>query len=187
MLKTLRAAALVLATTAAVTTALAQETTEVTVDKLKLAIPKTWKQEDLSSSLRLAQFSFPPAEGETERGELAIFPPFGGTNQQNIERWQKDFDANDRTVKLTSGSTSQGDYVFAEMSGTFMKPEGPPVLQKKKATPGYRMYGVIFNVKGTGNYFLKLTGPDKTVAAQADAFRVSFGGKAADEKEYKPQ
>jgi hypothetical protein len=47
------------------------------------------------------------------------------------------------------------------------------------------MQGVMLTLKGSGNYFFKLTGPDKTVAAQADPFRASFGAKAAGETEYK--
>jgi gluconolactonase len=61
------------------------------------------------------------------------------------------------------------------------------VLQKSTPVPGYRAQNVMLTLKGGGNYFFKLTGPDKTVAAQSEAFRTSFGAKAADEKEYKPE
>ena len=69
-------------------------------------------------------------------------------------------------------------------AGTYMKPDGPPFLRKTKATPGQRMLGVILNQAAGEVYFLKLTGPDVTVAAQLDAVRASFGGKADDEKDY---
>ncbi len=42
--------------------------------------------------------------------------------------------------------------------------------------------GVILAVEGKGNYFLKMTGPDKTVSGAASAFRESFGGDAGNEK-----
>jgi gluconolactonase len=86
---------------------------------------------------------------------------------------------------LTKGTSPQGDYIFAEISGTYKKPDGPPILRKTTQAPGYRMQGVMMTLKSGGNYFFKLTGPDKTVAAQGDAFRASFGAKAADESEYK--
>ena len=65
-----------------------------------------------------------------------------------------------------------------------MKPDGPPILRKTKDTPGQRMVGVILNLEGKAVYFMKLTGPDATVAAQLNAVRASFGGKLDDEKEY---
>jgi hypothetical protein len=180
----LRAAALV--TTAIVcTVALAEETSDVTIDKLKFSMPKSWTKAEVSNAMRLAQFSIPAKEGDSEPGELVIFPPFGGTNQQNVQRWIDSFEPKDRTVKTTKGTCAQGDYIFVEITGTYKKPDGPPILRKTVPAPGYRMQSVIFTVKGGGNYFFRLTGPDKTVAAQSEPFRTSFGAKAADETEYK--
>jgi hypothetical protein len=180
----LRAVAVVIAA-AACTAAFAEETTEVAIDKLKFAMPKSWTQEEPSNSLRLAQFKIPAVTGDAEPAELVISPPIGGTAKQNIERWIGQFEADGRTMKMTKGTSPQGEYLFVELSGTYKKADGPPILGKTKPVAGYRMHGVMLTVKGGGNYFLKLTGPDKTVAAQGEAFRTSFGGKAADEKEYK--
>ena len=47
------------------------------------------------------------------------------------------------------------------------------------------MLAVMLTVENRGNYFLKLVGPAKTVAAAEAAFRNSFGAKADSEKEYK--
>ncbi len=43
---------------------------------------------------------------------------------------------------------------------------------------------MILMVADKGVYFLKLTGPEKTVAAAADDLRKSFGGSAEKEEEY---
>jgi len=180
----LRAAALF--TTAIVcAVAVAEETSEVQVEKIKFSIPKAWEKQEVTNSLRLAQFKIPAAAGDAEPGELVISGPFGGTAEANISRWVSQFDAAGRTVKMTKGTSPQGDYIFAEISGTYNKPDGPPILRKTIAAPGYRMQGVMMTLKGGGNYFFKLTGPDKTVAAQGEPFRASFGAKAADESEYK--
>jgi gluconolactonase len=182
----LRAAALV--TTAIVcVVAIAEETTEVAIDKLKFTVPKSWTKEEPSNSLRLAQWKIPAAAGDSEPGEFYITPPIGGTAKQNIDRWIGQFDAKDRTTKMTKGTSSQGEYVIVELSGTYNKPDGPPILRKTTPVAGYRMYGVILTVNGGGNYFMKLTGPDKTVSAQSDALRASFGGKASAESEYKQE
>jgi gluconolactonase len=184
MTNPLRAAAF-LTTALVCAVSAAQETTDVTVDKLKFTVPRAWKQEEPSNSLRLAQFKIPAVKGDAEPAELVVSPPIGGTARQNIERWIAQFEPAGRTSKMTKGTSPQGEYLFVELSGTFKKPDGPPILGRSKPAPGYRMYGVILTVKGGGNYFLKLTGPDKTVAAQSEALRTAFGAKAGDETEYK--
>jgi gluconolactonase len=39
--------------------------------------------------------------------------------------------------------------------------------------------------EGKQIYYLKMTGPKKSVAAAAEAFRASIGGSSKEEKEYK--
>ena len=46
------------------------------------------------------------------------------------------------------------------------------------------MLGVILELEDKGVYYLKLTGPDATIKAQADAFRKSFGGDAKSETDF---
>ena len=46
------------------------------------------------------------------------------------------------------------------------------------------MVAVILMVKGKGNYFLKLTGSDKTVAQATSALRKSFEANKSKEKVY---
>ena len=160
------------------------ETVEVDFDGLKLSAPKSWQKQQPASNLRLGQFAIPAVEGDAEPSELAIFPPFGGTVQQNIDRWVAQFENEGRTAKSTQGECPQGKYVFVELSGTYKKPNGPPFLQQTKPAPGYKMLGVILTSKSGGNYFLKLTGPQKTVTANAEAFRKSFQADASQEKPY---
>jgi gluconolactonase len=157
----------------------------VEIDKITLSVPEAWKQQQPSNNLRLAQFAIDAVEGDMEGAELVIFPPFGGTAEANIERWIGQFDAEGREVKMTQGEAPQGSYVFVDLAGTYKKPDGPPVLQKFKPAPGFRMYGVIFKHTAGGNYFFKLTGPDQTVSAAQAAFRKSFGADAEKEQEYK--
>ena len=59
--------------------------------------------------------------------------------------------------------------MLVEISGTYKKPIGPPIAGKTEDAPGSRALSVIIAVPEKGNYFLKLTGLDKTVAAQAKA------------------
>ena len=164
----------------------AEVAVDVKIGELELKLPKSWKQSDATLPMRLATFEVPAGEGDKDNGEFVIssFPGGGGGVDANISRWVGQFSAEGRKAVVRQGKAGESDYFVANISGTYMKPDGPPILRKTKETPGQRMVGVILNTKDSGVYFLKLTGPDATVAAQLDAVRASFGGKHDDEKEY---
>lgn len=163
------------------------KTNEVKVKDITLKIPANWKSAPPSNNLRLAQFEIPAVKGDKEPAELVI-SSFGGTGggvSANISRWVGQFAAGaDRKVKVTQGESKDGKYVFADLSGTYNKSIGPPFLRKTKAVPDSRMLGVILAVEGKAYYFLKLTGPKKTVSSITEEFRASFGANAKDEKPF---
>jgi gluconolactonase len=156
------------------------------VGDLTLKMPSGWKEQPPANRLRLAQFVIPPVEGDKDPGELVVsfFQGDGGGIDPNLKRWNDQFTGEDKKIKLSQGECEQGVYYFSDVSGTYQKPIGPPIAGKKEPTPGYRSVGIILQVKDKGNYFLRLTGPDKTIAAATEKFRQSFGGDAAKEKAY---
>jgi gluconolactonase len=158
---------------------------EVKLEALTLQVPAAWKQQTPENRLRLGQFAIPAVEGDKEPAELTVFNfGFGGGVRENVRRWIDQFEAAERKVTTTAGKCPQGEYVFVEVAGIYRKPIGPPVQQRTQPVPGYRMQGVILAAENQGNYFLKLVGPDKTVASAADGFRASFGGRRDMEKPY---
>jgi len=159
-------------------------TQEYKAQELTLQVPKAWKEKPTANKLRLAQFEIPAMEGDSEPAELAVFPPFGGSVAENIKRWVGQFESEGMKATFTQGKVAQGAYVLADISGTYQKPDGPPIARKTKPAPNYRMIAVILSTEKEGNYFLKLTGPEKTVAAAADALRKSFGANAAQEEKF---
>ena len=50
--------------------------------------------------------------------------------------------------------------------------------------PGARVVSVLLTGKDQSNYFLRLTGPEKTVSANVDALRAAIGADAKAEKAY---
>lgn len=166
----------------------AAEVREMEVGDLKLTVPTAWKQQQPSNNLRLAQFAIAPAEGDTESTEMVVSPPIGGSIEANIARWIDQFDKAEREVVMTKGTCSQGEYVMVQLKGTYKLPIGPPFQRKTKAAPGYRMHGVILTVTkngdAAGNYFLKLTGPEKTVLANDAAYYTAIGADKSKEEKY---
>ncbi|MFM9966757.1 MAG: hypothetical protein ACKV2Q_36760 [Planctomycetaceae bacterium] len=173
--------------------AVAQEkekgTQVVEVKDIKLTVPKTWKSEKPSNQFRVAQFKIDAADGDKEGAELVItqFGAGGGGVNDNIKRWENQFEGKDRKIKVTKGTSKLGDYVVVDGTGTYLKPDGPPIAGKTKPTPGYRVLNVMLMIEDKGVYFLKLAGPEKTVAGTANDLRSSFGAKTEDEKDYKPE
>jgi gluconolactonase len=162
------------------------KTTPAKVRDITLQIPETWEAVQSTSSMRLATYALPTAKGDSEKGELTVFSFGGGGGEvgDNLQRWIGQFASDGRTAKITKGKAGEGEYYLADIGGTYNKPVGPPVLRKTAPTENYRMMGVILLAKDKGVYFLKLTGPDNTIKAQAEAFRRSFGGDSKTEVEH---
>lgn len=162
---------------------------EVTIKAIKMKVPATWKQEEPSNNLRLAQFKLPAAEGDKSTTELVIssFGGDGGGVNANFKRWTDQFASDGRKVKMTSGECKQGKYYVSDISGTFLQSSGGPFAAAKKPPtpmPGYRSISVVLTIPETGVYFLRLTGPEKTVSAAAESLRKSIDADATQESSY---
>ena len=159
------------------------KTVEVKAQDLTLVVPESWKQQQPSNRLRLTQFLVPANTAGVDDSEVVVFPPLLGSIEQNIQRWIDQFASDGRQFKAVQGEAPQGKYILVELTGTYNKPDGPPVLGKTVPTPGYSMIGVILTAE-KGNYFLKLVGPAESVKTELAAFRKCFGGDTANEKKY---
>lgn len=158
------------------------KTREVKVQDITLTVPETWKQKPPANKLRLAQFDVPAPEGVNEETELVVYS-FGGAGgglKQNLPRWIGEFQSQGRRLEVTSGTSPQGDYVIADIQGTHI---GPVFRRREKPLKDARLLSVILEVKGKGNYFLKMSGPKKTVDAAADDLRTAIGANAEKEKD----
>jgi len=134
-----------------------------------------WIEETVSSSNRQAQFKLPRAGGDSEDAELIVyyFPGGGGTPQANVDRWIGQFSGPDgsaprNTARITRKSIGGIPLTVVDVSGDYtnsMMPMGQPGGSKAN----YRMLGVIAEA-ANGPWFIKLTGPAKTVAQWAPSF-----------------
>ena len=162
-----------------------EKTREVKAKDLTLRIPESWKQQRPTNSMRLAQFEIPAVKGDKDPGELVFFyfPGGAGGVKANLERWINQFDAKDRKVKLTKGKSTQGNYFLAEVTGAYNKSIGPPIRRQSKLFPGSKLLAAVLEVDNA-TYYIKLTGPEKTITSVATQFRRSFGATAKDEEKF---
>ena len=165
----------------------AAKTKQIKARDLSLTVPETWKQKIQSSEMRVAELEVPAAGDDKEPGEFVVFW-FGergaGDVQANIQRWIGQLEEEGRNVKVVTGDATDGKYTLVDLTGTYNKSIGPPIAKKTKRLPDWRVINVYIETDA-GPYFLKLDGPEKTIAAVENDFRASFGGKKDSEKEQK--
>ena len=152
----------------------ADETTQtVTANGLTFKAPTTWKKETPKNAMRLAQFKVEPASGDEDAGELVVtaFPGGGGGVEMNVDRWEKMFvDADKKPVKakIEQKKGVNVDVTRVEVTGRYVAAMTPGQTARFDK-PNYRLLGAIVMTPKTG-YFLKLTGPEKTISNASKAF-----------------
>lgn len=135
---------------------------------VKWTPPSRWEAKP-PSGMRAATYIIPPASGDSEGGECAVFENLGGSVQANVDRWIGQFEKTDGAPNQKSETISGLSVTTVDVSGTF-KGGGPMMGNTSGPKSGYRLLGAI--VEGPeGNVFFKLTGPAKTIAAAQDEFQ----------------
>jgi hypothetical protein len=137
--------------------------------------PSGWMAESPSSSNRKAQFKLPRAEGDSEDAELAVhhFPSGGGAPQANIDRWIGQFTKPDGSsaadmAKVTHRNIDGIPVTIVDASGSYSNAM-MSMQQSDGPKANYRMLGAIAETK-SGPWFIKLTGPAKTVSKWAPSY-----------------
>jgi hypothetical protein len=137
--------------------------------------PDGWKPAGPSSSMRVAQFVLPRAAGDTQDAELVVyyFGGSGGTVEANIERWlaqmqQPDGKPSGSAARRQTRSVNGLALALVDVSGTYVA-EMTPGSSKRHNSPNFRLRAAVVETPN-GPYFVKLTGPAKTVAAWDKAY-----------------
>lgn len=151
----------------------AEPTETVKVGPVNYTIPKSWKRQAPSSSMRAAQFGIPLAEGDEGRVEVIVYyfgPDQGGSVDANIDRWKKQFQKLDGEEKVESVQVGDLDVTIFDASGTYeYKPF--PAAPRGEMMEGWRMLAGIVEAPVAGSYYFRMVGPSKTIAEQEKAFK----------------
>lgn len=160
--------------------ALLAASTALAAADLSYTTPQGWKSTPPASSMRVAQFTLPRTTGDTQDAELVVyyFGGEGGGVEENIDRWISQMEQpgggdSSKVAKRESRKVNGLAVSLVDVTGTYvggMSSTGGP----QGAQAGFRMRaGVIQTPKG--NYFIKLTGPQKTVTKWDAAFNQFVG------------
>src|SRR6185295_10335544 len=144
--------------------------------ELRSKVPEGWTTEKPTSDMRLAQYKLPKAEGDSQDALLVVYyfgPGQGGSAQANIDRWIEQIkqpDGSSSQEKAKTGTTTLNGLqvstvdVLGNYSGGMSADSAP--ADKKSI---YRLRGAIVETP-KGSYFIKLTGPEKTVGHWDQAY-----------------
>ena len=143
--------------------------------ELKFRVPAGWVEEQRTSSMRVAQYKLPKAEGDTEDASVVLYyfgPGQGGSTAANIDRWIGQ-------MKQDDGSAAKGakdeqlvanglKVTTVDVSGTYVA-ETAPGSGTFNNKPAYRLRAAVVETPN-GSYFVKLVGPEKTVTQWNESF-----------------
>src|SRR2546423_2192808 len=138
--------------------------------ELHFKAPDGWTVEKVSSSLRLAQYKLPKVEGDKEDASLVLYyfgATQGGTPQANIDRWiaqmQQPDGSDSKSKAKTEAMTINGLKISTvDVTGTYTA-EMAPGSKTFHDDANYRLRAAVVETP-KGNYFVKLAGPEKTIA-----------------------
>jgi hypothetical protein len=142
--------------------------------KLTVVAPKGWVKKAPASTIVQYEFAIPKAEGDAIDGRVTVMGA-GGTIDANIDRWLAQFETADGKpltkdkAKIEKTKIGSLEVHVVDLSGTF-KDMTRPFGGTTTPRANYRMLGAIIVSPDHGNYFVKATGPKKTMDGQREAF-----------------
>lgn len=143
---------------------------------LRFTAPDDWVAEPTSSTMRVAQYRLPRAEGDAEDASLVIYyfgQGQGGSVQANLDRWVGQIEQPDgrpsRELARTETITVNGLRVaMLDVSGTYTA-ETAPGSGTRLNKLNYRLRAAVIETS-RGPYFVKLVGPEKTIGQHEKGF-----------------
>jgi len=154
----------------------AQSNTNASSGDLHFNAPDGWVTEKASSSMRVAQYKLPKAEGDNDDASLIVYyfgATQGGTTQANIDRWiaqmqQPDGSPSKDKAKTETTTINGLKVTTVDVSGTYTAEMAPGSGSFHNDT-NYRLRAAVAETP-KGNYFVKLAGPSKTIARWDQAY-----------------
>lgn len=159
----------------------AQESTKPQSPTLKFSAPSDWVEEKTSSTMRVAQYKLPKAPGDSEDASLVLYyfgQGQGGGTAANVERWigqmkQPDGGNSNDKAKEESLTINGLKITTVDVGGTYTA-EMAPGSGTFYNNPNYRLRAAVIETP-KGSYYVKLVGPEKTVAKWAKSVTEFLG------------
>ena len=142
---------------------------------LTFTTPQGWQPSKPASSMRVAEFTLPRAAGDAEDAQLVIyfFGGSGGSVDANIDRWvgqmqQPDGKPSGAAAKKQTRTIHGLTVSLVDVDGTYIAETSPGATAHHNKANFRLRAGVVQTPNGP--YFIKLTGPAKTVTSWDRAY-----------------
>jgi hypothetical protein len=142
---------------------------------IEVIFPENWQRKPPENRIVEFEFAVPASEGDKDPGRVTVMGAAGSIDD-NIERWIGQFTQPDgadthKVAKIKDAKVSGLDVHVVDISGTFKDSRGPFSRIPAVERPKYRMLATIISSNNKGNYFIKFTGGQQTVADNEKAFQ----------------
>lgn len=147
----------------------------VILANLAFVTPQGWMKQPAASAMRVAEFQLPKADGDSEDAQLVLyyFGGQGGSVDANLERWvgqirQPDGKPSSSVAKKETRTINGLKVTLLDVSGTYVAETAPGAADHHNK-PNFRLRAGVVETP-SGPYFIKLTGPARTIAKWDRAF-----------------
>jgi hypothetical protein len=138
---------------------------------LTYTVPPAWHTRPPASSMRVAEFVIPKAQGDAEDAELIVYyfgASGGGSAEANVNRWigqmqQPDGSSSNAKARRAERTINGLKVTTVDVSGTYTAEMSPGATEHYNKS-GYRLCAAMVETT-QGAYYIKMTGPASTVAA----------------------
>lgn len=146
--------------------------------ELRFKAPDGWVTEKTTSTMRVAQYKLPKADGDPEDASLVLYyfgAAQGGSVQANTERWinqikQPDGSSSQDKAKTETMTVNGLKVTTVDVSGTYTaEMMTPGNTGERHNSANYRLRAAVIETP-KGSYFPKLVGPANTIAKWEQAY-----------------
>ena len=143
---------------------------------LTFTAPAAWHTRPAASAMRVAEFVVSKVAGDPEDAEVVVYF-FGvtvGSVNSNVDRWigqmqQPDGSASKDKARRETQTINGLKVTMVDLAGTYVG-EVRPGATERYNKPNFRLRAAVVETP-RGAYYIKMTGPAKTMAAADADFR----------------
>jgi hypothetical protein len=141
--------------------------------KVQMTAPSSWEKKKPQTRIVDYEFTAKAVADDKVNGRVTVMGA-GGSVEANIDRWiaqfsQPDGESTRDRAMIEKFKVAGQDVHLVDINGRYKDQRGPfaPAVYRDD----YRMMGAIIVTDGLGQYFVKMYGPKKTIAANEKAFK----------------